>query len=205
MKKKIFIVVLVIIILIAIGCIIKINYTKNILNKIGDIYTRLIEDKNIYYESIRTENNEFTYKMWVKNSKTVAINNGLKYYADFENKEYYQQQENELIKVEDVPILLKNGRALVNSPGVLVDGQEVDKLSFKNLLIDINIMIENYNGIECYKIFYGDEITYCDKETLSLIKTITYNEGEVFEVNTYNISFDTVTDEDVDLEKFKEI
>ena len=109
MKKKIFIVVLVIIILIVIGCIIKINYTKNILNKIGDIYTRLIEDKTIYYEAIRTENNEFTYKMWVKNSKTVAINNGLKYYADFENEEYYQQQENELIKVEEVPILLKNG------------------------------------------------------------------------------------------------
>lgn len=204
MKKKILFVIIIFIIVIVLMEIIKVNYIKKILNEIVDIYTRLKEDNNIYYESIRTGNNDYIYKMWLKDSKVmINMNETLLYYADFEKNEFYQKNENEVISLEDKPSILENGRAFANPPVIFLDGQNVDELSLKSLLIDINIISENYNGIECLKISYGDEIIYCDKESLLPIKTITYVDGEVFEENTYKISFDTVTNEDVNFEKYK--
>ena len=179
----------------------RINIYSEILIEISKAKDNLIDSENYYYEAIKTGNNNYTYKVWVKGSEVASFNNTSFYYLN-SNKAYQVITDN-VTELDDTPYHLKKKYRTSNDPEAWFFNSELYADGFEDKLDNMTITEETYNNIPCHKITYTYtgivEVSYFDKVTILPIKCIKYSNDEVYEEISYTITFGTVTDEDVTL------
>lgn len=179
----------------------RINNYSEILIEISKAKDNLIDSENYYYEAIKTGSNNYTYKVWVKDSEVASFNNTSFYYLN-SNKAYQVTTDN-ATELDNTPYHLKKKYRTSNDPEAWFFNSELYADGFEEKLDNMTITEETYNNIPCHKITYSytgiEEVSYFDKETLLPIKCIKYSNNEVYEEISYTITFGTVADEDVTL------
>lgn len=202
MKKRIFIIIVVLVLIIG-GCFlykfIKKQKTEKVISNITKTMQEIYDSNNYYYEY--TSNNEAygkEYRQWVMgNNVAYTLEDSMVYIDYTSNKFYLVNFTDNTYSEQDNSIDISSGKAFLNLPSIASSNKENDFLKH------IKEFKTEKNGDKiCYKITYENETyketTYFDKDTLIPLESIqVFTESEEEIKVKYNIIKGNVKDSDV--------
>lgn len=201
--------------------IVKYNYIANIMEKVSNNIQE-IEKQNNYMVTVTEHRidyerkNNFSYitKHYYKDNKYKTENHSLAN-VDLENNDTYDYGEidsnNRISIIEDTKTAYKESRnyAYMKKEYLLRDIKNVitifdtDFGIFQNLYMTFGYQIrtDRYNGKECFVLKATDNQYYVEywieKDSLMLVRTIQDIYNRIYTENTYEVTKDTVKDEDL--------
>ena len=115
----------------------RINNYSEILIEISKAKDNLIDSENYYYEAIKTGSNNYTYKVWVKDSEVATFNNTSFYYLN-SNKAYQVTTDN-VTELDNTPYHLKKKYRTSNDPEAWFFNSELYADGFEEKLDNMTI------------------------------------------------------------------